>query len=142
MDCVQVGQLQLLRWQIAYELNTSCKFDSKFLSSSLQTMNKSVLLLQQSLFVVYSDLSNSSVSCQFSLSLSVPPPPPPPTNHSLCFLGMYESVCVCVCVCVCFGLTYVYVCLREFGFFDKNKSISTYVNGAYKNAHSLQQLFL
>ncbi|XP_035827087.1 WASH complex subunit 5 [Aplysia californica] len=44
MDIItRVGQMQLLRRQIAYELNTSCKFDSKFLSSSLQTMNNSLL---------------------------------------------------------------------------------------------------
>lgn len=40
---LRVGQLQLLRRQIAYELNTSCKFDSKFLASSLQTMNNALL---------------------------------------------------------------------------------------------------
>lgn len=39
----RVGQMQLLRRQIAYELNTSCQFDSKFLSSSLQTMNIALL---------------------------------------------------------------------------------------------------
>ena len=52
INFVQVGQLQLLRRQIAYELNTSCKFDSKFLASSLQTMNKSVLWLPESQFLV------------------------------------------------------------------------------------------
>lgn len=40
---LRVGQLQLLRRQIAYELNTSCKFDSKFLASSLQTVNNALL---------------------------------------------------------------------------------------------------
>ncbi|XP_076462616.1 WASH complex subunit 5-like [Babylonia areolata] len=40
---LRVGQLQLLRRQIAHELNTSCKFDSKFLASSLQTMNNALL---------------------------------------------------------------------------------------------------
>ncbi|XP_050401033.2 WASH complex subunit 5 isoform X1 [Patella vulgata] len=39
----KVGQMQLLRRQIAYELNTSCKFDSKFLASSLQTLNSALL---------------------------------------------------------------------------------------------------
>ena len=39
----RVGQMQLLRRQIAYELNTSCHFDSKFLASSLQTMNNALL---------------------------------------------------------------------------------------------------
>ena len=44
MDIItRVGQMQLLRRQIAYELNTSCKFDSKFLASSLQTMNSALL---------------------------------------------------------------------------------------------------
>ncbi|RUS78371.1 hypothetical protein EGW08_013864 [Elysia chlorotica] len=44
MDTIlKVGQMQLLRRQIAYELNTSCKFDSKFLASALQTMNKALL---------------------------------------------------------------------------------------------------
>ncbi|ESP05218.1 hypothetical protein LOTGIDRAFT_180993 [Lottia gigantea] len=40
---LRVGQMQLLRRQIAYELNTSCKFDSKFLASSLQTVNRALL---------------------------------------------------------------------------------------------------
>lgn len=40
---IRVGQMQLLRRQIAYELNTSCKFDSKFLASSLQTLNNALL---------------------------------------------------------------------------------------------------
>nr|XP_054772878.1 LOW QUALITY PROTEIN: WASH complex subunit 5-like [Lytechinus pictus] len=37
---LKVGQMQLLRRQIANELNFSCKFDSKFLASALETMNK------------------------------------------------------------------------------------------------------
>jgi len=37
--CVQVGQMQLLRKQIAHELNTLCKFDSHNLACALQTMN-------------------------------------------------------------------------------------------------------
>ena len=37
---LKVGQIQLLRKHIAYELNTSCKFDSKHLASALQVMNK------------------------------------------------------------------------------------------------------
>ena len=40
MNLFQVGQMQLLRKQIAHELNTLCKFDSDFLACSLQTMNK------------------------------------------------------------------------------------------------------
>ncbi|KAK0052092.1 WASH complex subunit strumpellin [Biomphalaria pfeifferi] len=40
---LKVGQMQLLRRQIAYELNTSCKFDSKFLASSLQNLNSALL---------------------------------------------------------------------------------------------------
>ncbi|XP_041358411.1 WASH complex subunit 5-like [Gigantopelta aegis] len=40
---LKVGQMQLLRRQICYELNTSCKFDSKFLASALQTMNNALL---------------------------------------------------------------------------------------------------
>ncbi|XP_059147627.1 WASH complex subunit 5-like isoform X2 [Physella acuta] len=44
MDIIlRVGQMQLLRRQIAYELNTSCKFDSKFLASSLQTLNNALM---------------------------------------------------------------------------------------------------
>ena len=34
--------MQLLRRQIANELNFSCKFESKFLASALETMNKYV----------------------------------------------------------------------------------------------------
>ncbi|XP_069674332.1 WASH complex subunit 5 isoform X3 [Periplaneta americana] len=37
---LKVGQMQLLRKHIAYELNISCKFDSKHLASALQTMNE------------------------------------------------------------------------------------------------------
>ncbi|XP_074640557.1 WASH complex subunit 5-like isoform X2 [Tubulanus polymorphus] len=40
---LKVGQMQLLRRQIINELNTSCKFDSKFLASSLQTLNEALL---------------------------------------------------------------------------------------------------
>lgn len=40
---LRVGQIQILRRQIANELNFSCKFDSKFLSSALETMNRLVL---------------------------------------------------------------------------------------------------
>ncbi|XP_076341935.1 WASH complex subunit 5-like isoform X1 [Tachypleus tridentatus] len=36
----KVGQMQLLRRQIKFELNTTCKFDSKHLASALQTMNE------------------------------------------------------------------------------------------------------
>ncbi|CAG2056387.1 unnamed protein product [Timema podura] len=39
----KVGQLQVLRKNIAYELNTSCKFDSKHLAGTLQTMNDALL---------------------------------------------------------------------------------------------------
>jgi len=37
---MQVGQMQLLRRQIAHQLHTSCKFNSKFLASALNTMNE------------------------------------------------------------------------------------------------------
>ena len=42
LRCVlmQVGQMQLLRRQIAHQLHTSCKFNSKFLASALNTMNE------------------------------------------------------------------------------------------------------
>jgi len=40
---LKVGQIQLLRKHIAYELNTSCKFDSKHLASALQVMNNALL---------------------------------------------------------------------------------------------------
>lgn len=39
---LKVGQMQLLRKHIAYELNISCKFDSKHLASALQVMNEYV----------------------------------------------------------------------------------------------------
>lgn len=35
-----IGQKQIIRQYIAFELNTSCKFKSKNLESSLRTMNK------------------------------------------------------------------------------------------------------
>lgn len=37
---VLIGTLQLLRKHIAYQLNTSCKFDSAHLEASLRTMNE------------------------------------------------------------------------------------------------------
>lgn len=37
---LHIGHLQLLRKHIAYQLNTSCKFNSKNLESSLRAMNK------------------------------------------------------------------------------------------------------
>ncbi|KAL3869501.1 hypothetical protein ACJMK2_042174 [Sinanodonta woodiana] len=40
---LRVGQIQLLRRQIAHELKTSCKFDSKFLASALQTFNMALI---------------------------------------------------------------------------------------------------
>lgn len=36
----QVGQMQILRQQIANELNYSCKFDSKHLAAALENLNK------------------------------------------------------------------------------------------------------
>lgn len=40
---LKVGQMQLLRKQIAHELNTLCKFDSNYLACSLQTINNALL---------------------------------------------------------------------------------------------------
>ncbi|XP_039755803.1 WASH complex subunit 5 [Pararge aegeria] len=40
---VVIGSLQILRKHIAYQLNTSCKFDSAHLEASLRTMNESLL---------------------------------------------------------------------------------------------------
>lgn len=40
---LKVGQMQLLRRLIAHELNTTCKFDSKFLAGALQTVNDALL---------------------------------------------------------------------------------------------------
>ncbi|XP_037870039.1 WASH complex subunit 5 isoform X1 [Bombyx mori] len=40
---VLIGTLQILRKQILYQLNTSCKFDSAHLESSLRTLNESLL---------------------------------------------------------------------------------------------------
>lgn len=37
---VLIGTLQILRKQILYQLNTSCKFDSAHLESSLRTLNE------------------------------------------------------------------------------------------------------
>lgn len=37
---ILIGTLQLLRKHIAYQLNTSCKFDSAHLEASLRTMNE------------------------------------------------------------------------------------------------------
>lgn len=34
--------MQILRQQIAHELNYSCKFDSKHLAAALENLNKSV----------------------------------------------------------------------------------------------------
>ncbi|KAJ8877566.1 hypothetical protein PR048_022021 [Dryococelus australis] len=39
----KVGQMQILKKHIAYELNTSCKFDSKHLAAALQAMNDGLL---------------------------------------------------------------------------------------------------
>uniref|UniRef100_A0A8C5FNL7 WASH complex subunit 5 n=1 Tax=Gadus morhua TaxID=8049 RepID=A0A8C5FNL7_GADMO len=40
---MKVGQMQILRQQIAHELNYSCKFDSKHLAAALDNINKSLL---------------------------------------------------------------------------------------------------
>lgn len=40
---LKVGQLQLIRKHIFYELRTGCKFDSKHLASTLETMNEALL---------------------------------------------------------------------------------------------------
>jgi len=40
---VKVGQMQIIRSQIAHELNVSCRFDSQILSSALQTFNQALL---------------------------------------------------------------------------------------------------
>ncbi|KAG8515502.1 WASH complex subunit 5, partial [Galemys pyrenaicus] len=39
----QVGQMQILRQQIANELNYSCRFDSKHLAAALENLNKALL---------------------------------------------------------------------------------------------------
>lgn len=39
---VIIGTLQILRRHIAYQLNTTCKFDSAHLEASLRTMNEYV----------------------------------------------------------------------------------------------------
>lgn len=40
MSLRKVGQMQILRQQIANELNYSCKFDSKHLAAALENLNK------------------------------------------------------------------------------------------------------
>ncbi|KAJ8713527.1 hypothetical protein PYW07_013897 [Mythimna separata] len=40
---VLIGTLQIIRRHIAYQLNTSCKFDSAQLEASLRTMNESII---------------------------------------------------------------------------------------------------
>ncbi|KAG8184568.1 hypothetical protein JTE90_007684 [Oedothorax gibbosus] len=40
---MKIGQMQLLRRRIAYELNTSCKFDSKHLAGALEGINESLI---------------------------------------------------------------------------------------------------
>ncbi|KAG6444856.1 hypothetical protein O3G_MSEX003553 [Manduca sexta] len=40
---VLIGSLQLIRKHIAYQLNTSCKFDSAHLEASLRTLNESII---------------------------------------------------------------------------------------------------
>ncbi|XP_073650838.1 WASH complex subunit 5 isoform X4 [Tursiops truncatus] len=40
---LQVGQMQILRQQIANELNYSCRFDSKHLAAALENLNKALL---------------------------------------------------------------------------------------------------
>ncbi|TSK20198.1 WASH complex subunit 5 [Bagarius yarrelli] len=40
---MKVGQMQILRLQVANELNYSCKFDSKHLAAALDNLNKSLL---------------------------------------------------------------------------------------------------
>ncbi|XP_076869010.1 WASH complex subunit 5 [Brachyhypopomus gauderio] len=41
---MKVGQMQILRLQIANELSYSCKFDSKHLAAALENLNKSLLV--------------------------------------------------------------------------------------------------
>ncbi|XP_028673445.1 WASH complex subunit 5 [Erpetoichthys calabaricus] len=44
LEAIQkVGQMQILRHQIANELNYSCKFDSKHLAAALENLNKALL---------------------------------------------------------------------------------------------------
>ena len=40
---MKVGQIQLIRRQIAQELNFSCKFDSQHLAGSLENFNEALL---------------------------------------------------------------------------------------------------
>ncbi|XP_037658369.1 WASH complex subunit 5 isoform X2 [Choloepus didactylus] len=40
---MKVGQMQILRQQIANELNYSCRFDSKHLAAALENLNKAIL---------------------------------------------------------------------------------------------------
>lgn len=39
---LKVGQLQILRHKIAYELNTACKFEAKHMEAALRTLNEYV----------------------------------------------------------------------------------------------------
>lgn len=40
---LKVGQLQLVRRQVANQLSMSCKFDSKYLAAALETLNESLM---------------------------------------------------------------------------------------------------
>jgi len=61
---MQVGQMQLLRRQIAHQLHTSCKFNSKFLATALNTMNECVL-------TEFVDLSLASIVSEWLIISSV-----------------------------------------------------------------------
>ncbi|KAJ8965671.1 hypothetical protein NQ314_003953 [Rhamnusium bicolor] len=61
-NALLVGQLQLVRNLIAFHLNKSCKFNAKNLESSLQSLNKALLM------DIKSGKYNPSESFMFSLS--------------------------------------------------------------------------
>lgn len=58
--------MQILRQQIANELNYSCKFDSKHLAAALENLNKSVYSCHnatESLFICFHYLPPSATLC-------------------------------------------------------------------------------
>uniref|UniRef100_A0A8K9XJN1 WASH complex subunit 5 n=1 Tax=Oncorhynchus mykiss TaxID=8022 RepID=A0A8K9XJN1_ONCMY len=69
---MKVGQMQILRQQIANELNYSCKFDSKHLAAALENLNKSVAPSERMLVhayyydrMIHSGENKYLIHCQF-----------------------------------------------------------------------------
>ncbi|XP_066594760.1 WASH complex subunit 5 isoform X2 [Prorops nasuta] len=69
---LKIGQCQVIRRKIAYELNTACKFEAKHMEASLQILNRAILseISEKSNNVSRSDKENKLLLRELSVRLN------------------------------------------------------------------------